>query len=151
MIPPDDLFFEISRDGQLVRVKPELYQHHGSEYWYDNNWIMATVKVKGGSFYGEFRASFLTIDFENFKQELKRLYNDLNGKANFVTLEGQLELNIIGNGIGGFDINVTACDQPGIGSQLIFEMTFDQTFIMPIIAQLERITSQFPVVGEING
>ena len=56
----------------------------------------------------------MTIDFEKFKKDLSELYDNLSGSVNFSNIEGYLELKIIGDGIGHFEVNVKACDQPGI-------------------------------------
>jgi hypothetical protein len=91
----------------------------------------------------------MTVDFEKFKQELSRLYNNLKGTANFNDLEGYLELKINGDGFGHFEVNVKACDQPGVNaSELTYKMDFDQTELNELVNQLDRITKQFPVTGD---
>lgn len=150
MTTQEDLFFEIKSSGDIVRLEPLHLVRQGSDLDWDNNWITTTVKVIGGNFSGEYEAMFMTIDYEKFKQELRLLYDNLKGVANFSGLEGQLELKIIGDGLGHFEVNVKACDQPGYGGQLTFTMTFDQTLIKGIGEQLERITKKFPIVGDFN-
>lgn len=89
------------------------------------------------------------MDFERFRQELSRLCNDLKGTANFSDLKGYLKLKIVGDGIGHFDVNVKACDQPGVNaSELTFSMGFDQTELNDLINQLNKITKRFPVTGD---
>ncbi|HZZ75646.1 MAG TPA: hypothetical protein VFE04_06930, partial [Puia sp.] len=122
----------------------------GLEIELDNNWIITQVTIKGGKFSGQFDAEFLTIDFERFKQELRPLYEDLKGSATFSGIEGYLELKVIGDGLGHFDVAVTACDQPGIGGKLTFIMAFDQTYLTDLISQLDRITKHFPIIGNFN-
>ena len=60
-----------------------------------------------------------------------------------------LELQIIGDGIGHFEVNVKASDQPGVNaSELTFTMGFDQTELNELVNQLDRITKQFPIIGD---
>jgi hypothetical protein len=146
-----ELIFEISDSGNLVRLEPKRYFREGCEIDWDNNWIITTVTVKGGVFSGQFNAEFMTFNFEMFKQELRSLYDNLKGSATFSGMEGQLQLEVVGDGIGHFDVNVEACDQPDVsGSVLTFTMGFDQTSIKELVFQLDRITKQFPIIGDFN-
>lgn len=144
-----EIYFELLDAGDIVRLEPiELIKYDSNIDW-DKNWVNTKVTVKGGKFSGQYSGEFLTMDFEKFKQELSRLYNDLNGIVNFNDLEGYLELKIIGDGIGHFEVNVKACDQPGVNSsELTFTMGFDQTELKNLVLQLERITKLFPIIGD---
>ena len=93
----------------------------------------------------------MTLNLETFKNELAALYENLSGKAKFSDIEGYLELDINGDGFGHFDVQVLANDEPGIyGNQLKFTMSFDQTIIKDLVYQLNLITKEFPVIGNLN-
>lgn len=146
-----EIYFEIFDAGDLVRLEPiELIKYNSDVDW-DKNWIKTQVTIKGGKFSGQYSGDFMTVDFEKFKQELSILYDNLQGTANFNDLEGFLELKITGDGIGHFEVNVKACDQPGVNaSELTFTMGFDQTELKDLVNQLDRITKQFPITGDFN-
>lgn len=146
-----EIYFEIFDSGDLVRLEPiELIRYNSDVEW-DKNWIKTQVTIKGGKFSGQYTGDFMTFDFEKFKQELSILYDNLQGTANFNDLEGYLELKITGDGIGHFEVDVKACDQPGVNaSELTFTMGFDQTEIKDLVNQLDRITKQFPITGDLN-
>lgn len=146
-----EIYFEIFDAGDLVRLEPiELIKYNSDVDW-DKNWIKTQVTIKGGKFSGQYSGDFMTVDFEKFKQELSMLYDNLQGTANFNDLEGYLELKITGDGIGHFEVDVKACDQPGVNaSELTFTMGFDQTEIKDLVNQLDRITKQFPITGDFN-
>lgn len=149
MTEQQEIYFELFDAGNLVRLEPIELINYDSDIHWDKNWVKTEVTVKGGKFSGKYSGNFMTVDFEKFKQELSRLYDNLNGKANFNDLEGYLELKIKGDGIGHFEIQVNACDQPGInGSELSFTMAFNQTEIKELVNQLDRITKQFPIEGD---
>lgn len=149
MTEKQEIYFELFDAGDIVRLEPLELIKYDSDLDWDKNWIKTKVTVKGGKFSGQYSGDFMTVDFEKFKQELSRLYNDLKGTANFNDLEGYLELKIIGDGIGHFEVNVKACDQPGVNaSELTFTMTFDQTELKELVNQLNRITKKFPIVGD---
>ena len=149
MTEEQDLYFEISDNGYLIRLEPiELVKTNSTLDW-DNNFIKTKILIKGGAFSGQYLADILTVDFEKFKQELSPLYDNLKGSATFDDLEHALELNIKGDGIGHFEVNIKACDKPSIyHSELTFTMSFDQTEIKTLVNQLDKITKQFPIVGD---
>lgn len=117
---------------------------------WDRNWLKSLVYVKAGVFSGSFKADLMTTDFESFKLQLAKLYDKLNGIATFKTLENQVEMKIIGDGIGHLKAECEVIDEAGFGNKLEFEIDFDQTHIPKILNQLEKITTKFPVLGELK-
>ena len=149
MTGQQDIYFELFDAGDLVRLEPIELIKYDSDIDWDKNWVKTQVTVKGGKFSGQYSGEFMTVDFEKFKQELSRLYDNLKGTANFNDLEGYLELKIKGDGLGHFEVQVKACDQPGInGSELSFTMAFDQSELKELVNQFDRITRQFPIEGD---
>ncbi len=143
-------FFEISESGNFIRIDLIGLNHPNAELDWDKNWVKGFVKVKAGVFLGEFKADFMTTDFVSFKIELAKLYDNLNGIATFNTLESQVEIKIVGDGIGHLKAECEVMDYAGTGNKLEFEIDFDQTHIPKILNQLEKITDIFPKVGELN-
>ena len=146
----ENKFFEISESGNLIRIELIELNYPNAELDWDRNWINGIVKVKAGAFSGEFKANFMTVDFLSFKNELTELYDKLNGTATFNTLESQVKIKIIGDGIGHLNTLCVVMDYAGNGNKLEFEISFDQTQIPKIINQLEKITREFPKYGELK-
>ena len=143
--------FEISESGDMVKIEALEFSYPDADYDWDSNWIKSKVTVKGGSFHGEYRAEFMTLDFAKLEKEFNALYDNLSGEAEFKDREGYLELKIVGDGIGHFEVDIKACDNPGIyGSYLNFTMNFDQTYIKGFVNHLRRITEEFPIKGKFN-
>jgi hypothetical protein len=143
-----NLYFEIAYSGNIVRVEAISLEHQNSPYYYDNNWINSKVYIKCGQFQGQFTAQFQTVDFESFKQELKKLYADLKSTAHFTPIEHQLELIVTGDGTGHLEMQVIAKDNVSDGAELQYTMTLDQTLLKPVIDQLQSITERFPISGD---
>lgn len=142
----DNLYFEISNGGDIVRVAPKERTHLGATDYWDKNWITTIISVQGGAFSGKYEADFMASDFETFKQELELLYENLKGGATFSGLERQLELKCIGDGLGHIKIDVVAQNFPGYGAELTYTINIDQTFIKPLVKQLDEITKAFSVM-----
>ena len=145
-----ETYFEIFDGGDMIRVV--LYQaiKDSSELEWDRNWIKTKVTIKGGVFSGQYVADFMTTDFELLKRDFKKLDKDFNTTANFEPLEGQLKLNISGDGLGHFEVKCIAQDQPGVGGTLSFILSFDQTELARLINELDKITKAFPISGDMT-
>ena len=143
-------FFEISENGSFIRIDLIDFNYPYADLDWDKNWISGIVKVKAGAFSGEFKTDFMTVDFVSFKNEMEKLYDKLNGIATFYTLENQVEIKIIGDGIGHLKAECEVMDYAGIGNKLKFEIDFDQTYIPKLLNQLEKITKRFPKIGELK-
>ncbi len=142
-----DTYFEISANGNYFRLEPFAYERTGSDNYYDDNWVRTKISVKGGSFSGQYEVSMLTDEFEYLQKGFSLLDNNLNGGLEFTDMESSVTLKINGDGFGHFTADVTANDYGGQPySRLTFTITFDQSYIKPILAQLDRLTKEFPVI-----
>jgi hypothetical protein len=145
-----EAFFEISDNGNIVKVEVLNFIWDSGSDW-DRNWVKSKVTIKAGRFSGEYEADLRTVDFIAFEKQFSALYDNLNGAAAFHDIERYLDLRIIGDGIGHFEIDVTANDNPGSNPrELTFTMNIDQTFIKPIVKQVKGIIEQFPLIGTLN-
>jgi hypothetical protein len=145
-----DLYFEIRDAGDIIRLEPIQVYDDASQLDWDRNWVKTKVAVKGGAFSGQFTADLMTTDFELFKRDLKNLDKDFKGTAKLSPLEGQLILNIVGDGLGHFETKCNVTDQPGYGSTLSFSFSFDQTELPRLINELDKITKTFPIRGNFS-
>jgi len=62
----------------------------------------------------------------------------------------QVEIKIVGDGIGHLHAECEVMDYAGTGNKLELEINFDQTHIPKIINQLEKITNRSPKIGELK-
>ena len=143
-----DTKFEIYDGCNIIGLEPIQVYDDSSQLDWDRNWVRTNVTVKSGAFSGQFTADFMTTDFELFKRDLKNLDKDFNGTAKLEPLEGQLILNITGDGLGHFEVKCAATDQPGYGGTLSFTLSFDQTELPRLINELDKITKAFPIKGD---
>ncbi len=109
------------------------------------NWLNVDIRVQTGGFRGEVSAAILTDGLIRFLNQLKPLHQTLKGSAEFSTIEGQLNLKLIGDGRGHIDLSGEVADRPGDGNRLHFRLTFDQSQLGVSLRQLERATIDFPV------
>jgi hypothetical protein len=147
----DEIYFEITDGPDIIKIEPLQWTHPNSDNDWDKNWIRSRITVKGGAFRGPFGCDLFSSDFELFKRQLKKAYDNLRETATFKTMEGQIEISCVGDGLGHFTVDCKAMDEAGTGNELNLTMTFDQTSIPDIIRQLDSITKMFPIQGtELN-
>lgn len=92
----------------------------------------------------------MTTDFELFKRDLKNLDKDFKGTAKLSPLEGQIILNIAGDGLGHFETKCNVNDQPGYGATLSYSLNFDQPELPRLINHLDKIKKIFPIKGDFS-
>ena len=143
-------YFELKDSGDFIRIGLINLTHPNAENDWDRNWIRSKVTVKAGGFSGQFECNLMTTDFERFKRGLSILYDKLDGTASFDTIEGQVTIKIMGDGIGHLVADCSVMDDAGLGNKLEFEINFDQTVIPDLVRQLDEITWAFPISGDLK-
>ena len=113
MTPTVTTFFEIGDNGQLIRIDLVALSYPNAELVWDRNWIKSIVTVKAGVFDGQLHLDLMKNDFERFKEQLSTVYHNLDGAEIFDTMEGQVSINIKGDGIGHYVANGSAMDYAG--------------------------------------
>ena len=120
------------------------------DYW-DGNWVRAKIDLRAGGFRGSFGASLRAEELRAFRDAVAGLRSDLEGTARFETMEGQLAIELRGDGRGHFTAECEARDDAGAGNRLLFSLELDQTEIPGILEGLEEIVRAHPVKGEEEG
>lgn len=102
-------------------------------------WLTATITFN----YKEFTASFpiylMLNDIYPFLDQLKELNKHLKGHATFSTIEGNIDLVLLADGLGHIEINGTIRHSNEYSLVTGFEIPSDQTFLAPLISQCEKI------------
>ncbi len=132
-------------ERERVAVKVARYERAPlTGDYHDDNWLNVTVTISAGAVDGTFSASFLTDEFVVFRAQLQDLYSTLRGEAQFSTLEEQLFLKLVGNGLGQISLKGYALDRAGDGNRLDFELALDQSHLANAISDLNAVIERFP-------
>ena len=123
------------------RNRPE-----SEDYW-DGNWLWCTAEVAAGAFRGSVSNVICNEDLMRFLPRLEDLNQRLDGEALLDTLEGWLDLRVIGVGHGQVEVSGSLCDASVGGNQLEFCLALDQTFLPAVIGQIRAAVEAFPIVG----
>ncbi len=117
---------------------------------WDSNWVTANIVAKIGRFDGAIDCCLRTEEFPGFAEELRRVYASLQGSAEFTTMEGQLRLRLVGDGLGHYDVAGALRDAPGSGNRLEWQLVIDQTQVREMVRQVEAILDEYPIRGGSN-
>ena len=139
----EKIFFGLSEGKSRVKIELIEALNQNSNFDWDKNYIRALVNFNNETFQEQFETQFMTVDFEKFKGDLKRIYQNFNGIARFECLDNYLEIVI--NGEGGVHFSIECLKNET--HELTFELPFSRIQILSLIKQLEKITDAFPIIG----
>jgi hypothetical protein len=136
--------FEIKGDNGLIKIElrkvigfPEKTSHFGG---YDCQTDIE-IKIPNYQVKGDLYTS--TGEIFSFYNELKKCQDELTGEANYLTLEGNLELKVKYNELGQTVITGRYQQEMGIGNCLEFEIKSDQSFLKYTVEDLELIVNKY--------
>jgi len=118
-----------------------------ADYW-DGNWLSCTAETRAGAFRGSLDGLLRNEDLARLLAGMEQLHQRLVGEAMLDTLEGWVELRLVGDGRGHVEGSGHLCDAPVHGNTLAFRLSLDQSFLPAIMAQLRAAIKRFPVVGQ---
>jgi hypothetical protein len=138
-------YFEITDGSDIVRVSIDGYTTKPSEARTGSQWLESVVTVKGCTLGGQYSAEFMPIEIHRFRQQLVSL---IYGLEKIATFENEseflhLQFEIIYEDFA--EIEVRACDVPGVGSVLNFKMGMAISDINSLMLQLENILNWYPI------
>lgn len=147
MINANKIKFILGKEtSEHLQILVDNFAYPDSTDFWDSNWINTWIKIKVGGFTGEYSAQPRNVDFLDFKNGLERLYNNLDGYANFNCLDDYLQIKIKGDGLGHFSADCVANDCPGVyGHELKFSIDFDQTEIHSLTKMIDDLLKEFPI------
>ncbi len=102
-------------------------------------WLTADVFFDYQGFAANFPIYLMLNDIYPFLEELKELNKRLQGQATFRTIEQNVDLVLIGDGLGHIGINGLIRHGNDYNLVTKFEIPSDQTFLPQLISQCEEI------------
>jgi hypothetical protein len=124
---PEKERLEVTLIGVLANPKTEGY-----------DWTKALVQIEVGGFEGEVEIYMCVSDMVRFKAELEAIYQNLNGVAEFKTIEDQLYIRIETDRLGHVQAKGFLLDDLASGNKLEFEINYDQTLLWHTISEIDE-------------
>ena len=125
----------------LGRSHPEW-----TDFW-DGNWLRTPITGSFGGFrFEEPDAQLRATEIRSFAQQLKALSARLAGQAHLSSIEDWIELSVNGDGSGRLHVTGAVRDSSSNSLQFVIP-DFDQSFLAPLLGELDLLVSAFPVLG----
>ena len=101
------------------------------------DWIKGLVQIDVGAFKGQVEISLCLSDMIRFKEQLAHVYENLDGVAEFKTIEDQLAIRIEVNKLGHVQASGHLLDDFVNGNKLDFNISYDQTLLWHTISEID--------------
>ena len=112
---------------------------------YDANWLNASTSIVAGGFEGRITLMILAPELSLFASGTSKLYDQLDGEAEFKTMEDQLYIKCRGDGLGHIAVTGYIRDAIGTGyNTLNYELALDQTQLKRTIDELDIVLKEYP-------
>ena len=111
----------------------------------DREWAKVTLQAEVPGFQAAFPTEIRLGEIDGFYKGLRKLYDELQGTAQIDTLEGVLRIVATMDRAGHIDWTVDLrypISSPR-AAHLQFEMLSDQSFLLPLLAQLDAVMAHY--------
>jgi hypothetical protein len=122
-------------------------EDHGTDDFWDSNWLTSRVEVSAGGFRGCVQLNLRADEFAVFLEHVQDLSTTLAGTAELRTLEGGLTLRLWIHGRGDMWVDGDVFDGTLEGNRLRFHFNLDQSYLPAVISQLQSLITCYPVIG----
>ncbi len=135
----------LTNDAEFVEINILGRMHPDSSNYWDANWLDAKIVIEITSFKACYYTALRVDDFKSFYEELIDLQKNNLEEVLFTTIEEGLLLRCAIKKRGNFICSGQA--QDGSLNLLNFKIIFEHNALSRLIAQLEEILKQYPLIG----
>lgn len=140
--------FHLLGDGTKIAIEIIDRKYLDASDFWDGNWINSKINIEIPGYLARFNANLRTDELMTFLNQLKRMDNQMKGKAILENIEDFISLKGEMNGLGNITWTGETCYPLGTGAILNFEFESDQSFLRNLTKELEEILDRFPVIGK---
>jgi len=135
--------------GEAVSVLVLAYEQEALTNYYDSNWLRVEVGLRMGRLSVRYPASFLAPELARFERELSELVAAASDSATFVSLDGQLALELAADGLGQVAVKWAASPRTSAEPwEIRGNFTTDHASVRHTLAEVQRVSAQFPERGQ---
>jgi hypothetical protein len=131
-------FFSIGYPDK-ERLEVILLGSPGAQKSEGYDWVKTLIRVNVGAFKGELEIYICVSDMIRFKQQLEPVYQNVEGFAEFKTIEDQLFIRIEVDKLGHVQGSGYIIDDFVAGNRLNFNINYDQTLLWHTISEIDEV------------
>jgi hypothetical protein len=117
-----------------------------SDYW-DGNWLIVRAQMRASGALVEVEGPILHIpELAGFRDQLRKLNETLAGTAELEPIEPELHLTMTVQSLGHIAVRLSITPDH-LNQTHTFEFGVDQSYLPSVLSSLDRVLSDYPVVG----
>jgi hypothetical protein len=121
-----------------------------SDYW-DANWLIVRAEMRASGAIVEVEGPILHIpEIVRFRDELSSLNETLSGSAQLLPMEPELRLTLTAQSLGHVSVDLSITPDH-LNQTHTFEFGTDQSYLPMLLNSLDRLLSEFPIIGSADG
>ena len=140
------IMIEITDGSARLTIEVARRSYPGGDYW-SRNYVVTQITANLPGFRVDFTEEMHLEELEHLGSGLKRLYANLSGAAEFQSSEGFLRIRAEVDRRGHVAWAIEIVHPVGSGNEtcLCFCLDADQSYLPPLLAQIEAVQEQFPL------
>ena len=138
--------------GSDTKIKVEVMERLYPESigaW-EGDWVKAAIAVEIPGYSANFLADLRTEEFKEFRDQLAAMNQELEGTASLISIENAIEAKAVMDSLGGIYWEVSTRYPISTGAVLTFAFGSDQSYLNPLIKELDEVLKEFPVLEHQN-
>ncbi len=136
--------FSLNGYGEFIRLNiDEVFGYPDQTSYGGGYGAKGSIEISVGGYKVNSQHYFTTGELYMFKESLVNCYENLSGIAKLENTERELDLSVSFNRMGKVKITGWFQERPDLTNRLLFEIDSDQSFIFPVIKELEDIEKIF--------
>jgi hypothetical protein len=139
---------QITGDDARIEIEVMGRSHPGSDDYWDGNWLTSSLKINIPGYHVSFICDIRTDELQDFLDELKTLYEQFRGKAQFKNIDNYLHFECEMDKLGKVKWCVETCYPAGYGAVLKFEFESDQSYLPRLMQELNGTLHSYPIIGK---
>lgn len=131
-----------------IKVLERLYPE--SVGLWEGDWVKAAISVEIPGYSADFHADLRAGEFKDFREQLNAMNQKLEGTASLISIENAIEVKGSMDSQGGIYWEARTRYPISTGALLDFEFGSDQSYLDPLIKELDEVLTEFPVLEHPN-
>jgi len=115
---------------------------------WDLNWVESEIIVNIAGYSARFPADLRTDELKDFVDGLNKMNKSLKGKAELINIDTYIDIECNVTPFGQLNWSVKTTYPAVEGAELTFGFQSDQSYLKPLISQIEDVLSVYPVIGQ---
>ena len=137
----------ISILGADTKIEVEILDrlHPESIGSWEGDWVKASIAIEIPGYSAAFPAELRLEELRGFREQIESMNESLDGEASWVSIDHIIETKATMDFQGGIYWETVTRYPVGSETALCFTFSADQSYLAPLIRQLDEVLEEFPL------